>query len=138
MSQPLASLQQSNLPAESPKPASSSYTDSKLCCVPAMQRQSTQCTFDAISDNRSADSCRCVQMYVSMAKRKILECLDLPAETLSLLTSNDKETNLHAVPLWSVTLKSMARLLKHYKGRYTTVVGFQPTGWTQKQGVVVG
>ena len=75
-----------------------------------------------------------MQMYVSMAKRKILECLDLPAETLSLLTSNDKETNLHAVPLWSVTLKSMARLLKHYRGRYTTVVGFQPTGWTQKQG----
>ena len=74
-------------------------------------------------------------MYVSMAKRKILECLELPAETLSLLTSNDKETNLHAVPLWSVTLKSMARLLKHYRGRYTTVVGFQPTGWTQKQGV---
>jgi len=103
-----------------------------------MQRQSMRCTFDAISDNLSADSCRCVQMYVSMAKRKILECLDLPAETLSLLTSNDKETNLHAVPLWSVTLKSMARLLKHYKGRYTTVVGFQPTGWTQKQGVVVG
>ena len=76
-------------------------------------------------------------MYVSMAKRKILECLELPAETLALLTSNDKETNLHAVPLWSVTLKSMARLLKHYRGRYTTVVGFQPTGWTQKQGVLV-
>ena len=77
-----------------------------------------------------------MQMYVSLAKRKILDCLDLPTETLSLLTSNDKETNLHAVPLWSVTLKSMARLLKHYRGRYTTVVGFQPTGWTQKQGVL--
>ena len=73
-------------------------------------------------------------MYVSVAKRKVLECIELPAETAALLTSNDKETNLHAVPLWSVTLKSMARLLKHYRGRYTTVVGFQPTGWTQKQG----
>ena len=75
-------------------------------------------------------------MYVSMAKRKVLECIELPGETLALLTSNDKETNLHAVPLWSVTLKSMARLLKHYRGRYTTVVGFQPTGWTQKQGAM--
>ena len=75
------------------------------------------------------------QMYVSVAKRKVLECLELPAATAALLTSNDKETNLHAVPLWSVTLKSMARLLKHYRGHYTTVVGFQPTGWTQKQGV---
>lgn len=77
-----------------------------------------------------------VQMYVSVAKRKVLECIELPKETAALLTSNDKETNLHAVPLWSVTLKSMARLLKHYRGRYTTVVGFQPTGWTQKQGGV--
>ena len=75
-------------------------------------------------------------MYVSVAKRKVLECIELPRETAGLLTSNDKETNLHAVPLWSVTLKSMARLLKHYRGRYTTVVGFQPTGWTQKQGKV--
>ena len=73
-------------------------------------------------------------MYVSVAKRKVLECIELPPDTAALLTSNDKETNLHAVPLWSVTLKSMARLLKHYRGRYTTVVGFQPTGWTQKQG----
>ena len=73
-------------------------------------------------------------MYVSVAKRKVLECIELPDDTAALLTSNDKETNLHAVPLWSVTLKSMARLLKHYRGRYTTVVGFQPTGWTQKQG----
>ncbi|KAL3148139.1 hypothetical protein ABBQ38_014420 [Trebouxia sp. C0009 RCD-2024] len=73
------------------------------------------------------------KMYVSVAKRKVLECIELPSETAALLTSNDKETNLHAVPLWSVTLKSMARLLKHYRGRYTTVVGFQPTGWTQKQ-----
>ena len=75
-----------------------------------------------------------MQMYVSVAKRKVLECIELPADTAALLTSNDKETNLHAVPLSSVTLKSMARLLKLYRGRYTTVVGFQPTGWTQKQG----
>ena len=92
---------------------------------------------DKAFGSAGADSCGCMQMYVSMAKRKILECLDLPTETLSLLTSNDKETNLHAVPLWSVTLKSMARLLKHYRGRYTTVVGFQPTGWTQKQGMLL-
>lgn len=75
-----------------------------------------------------------VQIYVSVAKRKVLECLELPAELASLMTSNDKETNLHAVPLWSITFKSMTRLLKHYRGRYTTIVGFQPTGWTQKQG----
>ena len=75
-----------------------------------------------------------VQIYVSVVKRKVQECLELPAEWAPLMTSNDKETNLHAVPLWSITFKSMTRLLKHYRGRYTTIVGFQPTGWTQKQG----
>lgn len=26
--------------------------------------------------------------------------------------------------------EGLAAVLHHYKGRYTTVVGFQPTGWT--------
>jgi DNA cross-link repair 1A protein len=29
-----------------------------------------------------------------------------------------------------VTLAAMEALLLQYRGRYTTVVGFQPTGWT--------
>ena len=37
------------------------------------------------------------------------------------------------VPLWKVNLKNMGEVLAQYKGRYTTVVGFQPTGWTHQQ-----
>lgn len=33
---------------------------------------------------------------------QVLDCLDLPPEYSSLLTCNDAETNLHAVPLWMV------------------------------------
>jgi len=56
--------------------------------------------------------------------------LALPPDETELLTTDDGETNLHAVPLWMVSQKHMANALKHYRGRFTNVVGFQPTGWT--------
>jgi hypothetical protein len=34
------------------------------------------------------------------------------------------------VPLCKVNLQGLEALLQQYKGRYSTVVGFQPTGWT--------
>jgi hypothetical protein len=74
------------------------------------------------------------QVYVSMAKRAVLEALGLPPEYKELLTTDDRAARLHAVPLWRVSLKHMARLLKHYRGRFTTIVGFQPTGWSMQTG----
>ena len=74
------------------------------------------------------------QVYVSVAKRKVMEAVNLPAEYKSLLTTDDRAALLHAVPLWRVSLKHMARLLKHYRGRYNTIVGFQPTGWSMQTG----
>lgn len=70
------------------------------------------------------------KIYVSTTKKKVLDCLNLDAHTQRLLTTDDTATNLHAVPLWMVSQKHMTNVLKHYKGRFTTVVGFQPTGWT--------
>jgi DNA cross-link repair 1A protein len=72
-------------------------------------------------------------VYVSATKKKVLDCLGLPAELAALLTTDDGATNLHAVPLWMVTAKHMAAALKHYRGRFTSVVGFQPTGWTHER-----
>ena len=86
----------------------------------------------------SGVSCVCfgnMQVYVSVAKRKVMEALNLPAEYRALLTTNDRAALLHAVPLWRVSLKHMARLLKHYRGRYNTIVGFQPTGWSMQTGM---
>lgn len=37
---------------------------------------------------------------------------------------------LMQVPMRQVTLDAMEGLLQRYRGRYTAVVGFQPTGWT--------
>ena len=63
-----------------------------------------------------------------------MEALNLPQEYKALLTTDDKAALLHAVPLWRVSLKHMARMLKHYRGRYNTIVGFQPTGWSMQKG----
>ncbi len=30
-------------------------------------------------------------------------------------------------------MDGMSALLGHYRGRYTSIVGFQPTGWTQQR-----
>ena len=71
---------------------------------------------------------------MSAAKRAVLGALGLQPEYTELLTTDDKAARLHAVPLWRVSLKHMARVLKHYKGRFNTIVGFQPTGWCMQTG----
>ena len=73
------------------------------------------------------------KVYVSATKKKVLDCLALPPDYAQLLTTDDAETNLHAVPLWMVTQKNMANALRHYRGRFASVVGFQPTGWTHQK-----
>ncbi|WIA30015.1 hypothetical protein OEZ86_000112 [Tetradesmus obliquus] len=74
------------------------------------------------------------KVYVAAAKRSILACLDLPPEQAALLTTNHLEANIHVVPMRQVTLEAMESLLLRYKGRYTAVVGFQPTGWSHTAG----
>ena len=38
-----------------------------------------------------------LQVYVSRAKRKVLEALDLPREYRALMTENDREATIQAV-----------------------------------------
>lgn len=73
-------------------------------------------------------------MYVSASKKAVLDALGLPPEYAALLTTDDRGARLHAVPLWRVRLRHMTRALKHYAGRFNTVVGFQPTGWCMRTG----
>ncbi len=70
-----------------------------------------------------------LQVYVSVAKRKIVEALNLPAEYKALLTTYDRAALLHAVPLWRVSLKHMAHLLKHYRGRLPQHHCWPPADW---------
>jgi DNA cross-link repair 1A protein len=75
-----------------------------------------------------------MQVYVSAAKRAVLDTLGLGPEYTGLLTSDERAARLHAVPLWRVSLKHMGRVLRHFRGRFNTVVGFQPTGWCMRTG----
>lgn len=38
------------------------------------------------------------------------------------------------VPLFKVSLDGLGAILQQYKGRYNSVIGFQPTGWNQARG----
>lgn len=46
----------------------------------------------------------------------------------------EQEAHLQAVPLWRISLKHMGRALKHYRGRFNTIVAFRPTGWAHQTG----
>lgn len=72
-------------------------------------------------------------LYVSATKKKVLDCIEIPPEIQKLITTDDTTTNLHVVPMWMISQKHMKNALKFYKGRFTTIIGFKPTGWTHER-----
>lgn len=64
-------------------------------------------------------------------------CQDTPTSLHSLKTWHLAKPGcvlLLQVPMRQVTLEAMESLLLRYKGRYTAVVGFKPTGWSHAGG----
>lgn len=55
------------------------------------------------------------KVYVNAAKLRILECLGLLEEDMQWFTSNENESHIHVVPMW--TLASFKRL-KHISSQY--------------------
>ena len=72
------------------------------------------------------------KIYVGKQKRKVLEALGdaVPAEDMRRVTGDDAATNLHVVPMGSVTFERMKTIARYYRNRYDAVVAFKPTGWT--------
>ena len=75
------------------------------------------------------------KIYVGKQKRRVLEALGdaVPAEDMRRVTGDDTATNLHVVPMGSVTFERMKTIARYYRNRYDTVVAFKPTGWTFTQ-----
>jgi DNA cross-link repair 1A protein len=75
------------------------------------------------------------KIYVGKQKRGVLEALGdaVPAEDMRRVTGDDTATNLHVVPMGSVTFERMKTIARYYRNRYDTVVAFKPTGWTFTQ-----
>jgi len=72
------------------------------------------------------------KIYVEKSKFQIVSKLEL-GKDLALFTCNPLETHVHVVPLWTLTLKRMEQTKRRVRGRYSTIIGIQPTGWTFKQ-----
>eukprot|EP00293_Proteomonas_sulcata_P012322 CAMPEP_0184299542 /NCGR_PEP_ID=MMETSP1049-20130417/10134_1 /TAXON_ID=77928 /ORGANISM="Proteomonas sulcata, Strain CCMP704" /LENGTH=191 /DNA_ID=CAMNT_0026610009 /DNA_START=1 /DNA_END=576 /DNA_ORIENTATION=+ len=71
-----------------------------------------------------------IKVHVSAAKRRILECLELSTGDKEMITTDSSEARIHVVPMGCINFKHLALCLKMGAGRYKTVVGIRPTGWS--------
>ena len=72
------------------------------------------------------------KVYIGANKRRVVKCLELDSRRSALVTPNDMETNVHAVPLgYTRSQQRMEGILKHYKNKFTGIVAVCPTGWSQ-------
>ncbi|KAL0908424.1 hypothetical protein M5K25_022918 [Dendrobium thyrsiflorum] len=75
------------------------------------------------------------KLYVGAGKLHLLRCLGLPEEDMQLFTSNEMESHIHVVPLWTIaSFKRMKHISNQYSDRYDLIVAFSPTGWTSGKG----
>ena len=51
-------------------------------------------------------------------------------QSTNALPGADLNTHLRT---WMHVMQAMVRIAKHYRSRFTTVVGFAPTGWSHAQ-----
>ncbi|KAI8996416.1 DNA repair metallo-beta-lactamase-domain-containing protein [Trametes punicea] len=69
------------------------------------------------------------KVYCDSRKAAILRCQDDP-ELHALLTSDPLTAGVHLVPLGVIASDRLREYIERWKGRYSKVIGFRPTGWT--------
>ncbi|KAF7356369.1 DNA cross-link repair protein PSO2/SNM1 [Mycena venus] len=69
------------------------------------------------------------KIYCDSQKAAILRCQPDP-ELHALLTSDPLGADVHILPLGMISLEKLQHYLERFKGKFTRVVGFRPTGWT--------
>uniref|UniRef100_A0A7C8YBF7 DNA repair metallo-beta-lactamase domain-containing protein n=1 Tax=Opuntia streptacantha TaxID=393608 RepID=A0A7C8YBF7_OPUST len=75
------------------------------------------------------------KIYVTAAKLRLLECLELSVEDMQWLTSNEHESHIHVVPMWTIaSFKRLKQLSHQYSERFSLIVAFSPTGWAFSKG----
>ncbi|RDB23954.1 DNA cross-link repair protein pso2/snm1 [Hypsizygus marmoreus] len=72
------------------------------------------------------------KVYCDARKADILRC-QADAELNALLCSNPLEANVHLVPLGLISSDKLKPYAERFKGKFSKVVGFRPTGWTYTQ-----
>ncbi|KAH6760693.1 sterile alpha motif domain-containing protein [Perilla frutescens var. frutescens] len=75
------------------------------------------------------------KVYVTAAKLRILECLGFKQEDMQWFTLNEHESHIHVVPMWTIaSFKRLQHVSNTYKGRFSLIVAFSPTGWSFGKG----
>ncbi|KAF8216817.1 DRMBL-domain-containing protein [Mycena galopus ATCC 62051] len=69
------------------------------------------------------------KIYCDSRKAAILRCQPDP-ELHALLTSDPLGADVHILPLGMISPEKLQHYLQRFKGIFTKVVGFRPTGWT--------
>jgi len=53
------------------------------------------------------------KIYVTAAKLRLLQCLELPAEDMQWFTLNEHESHIHVVPMWTIASFKRLKQLSH-------------------------
>ncbi|KAJ7066388.1 DRMBL-domain-containing protein [Mycena amicta] len=69
------------------------------------------------------------KIYCDARKMGILRCQSDP-ELHALLTDDPLAADVHILPLGKISADKLQVYLERFKGTFTKVVGFRPTGWT--------
>ncbi|EPE02505.1 dna cross-link repair protein snm1 [Ophiostoma piceae UAMH 11346] len=71
------------------------------------------------------------KIYASPAKIKIVAQLGDP-ELSALMTSNPTEAQVHMQMLMELRAETLADYLSNYRGHFSHIVGFRPSGWNYR------
>ena len=69
------------------------------------------------------------KVYCDTRKTAILRC-EADPELHAMLTKNALEAGVHVVPLGMIASDRIKDYMEKWKGKWTKVVAFRPTGWT--------
>jgi len=74
------------------------------------------------------------KIYAAPAKLRMCRQLDDP-ELTALLTSDPREAQVHMHALMDINADTLAQYLQGFKGHFSKIVGFRPSGWNFRPSV---
>ena len=69
------------------------------------------------------------KVYSDARKTALLRC-QADTELDELMTSDPLEAGVHLLPLGTIASDRLKVYMERWKGKFSKVVGFRPTGWT--------
>lgn len=77
-----------------------------------------------------AQALKC-KIYAPPQKQRVCACLE-DTKLTSLLTDDPLEAQIHMQILFEIRAETLSDYLQTFKGHFSRVVGFRPTGWTYR------